>query len=127
MVQDAIEALGLHDAVIEYEITSNRVDCYGVLGIAREAAATFQKKFVPPVVTATGNDEDVNDYIKVDGRRIKDLCPALLCKSRKKCQNCSVTEMDAEMTGCQRHPPDQQPGRYHKLCHGRIWSADACL
>ena len=40
---DAIEALGLHDAVIEYEVTSNRVDCYSVVGIAREAAATFGK------------------------------------------------------------------------------------
>ncbi len=62
---DAIELLGLHDAVFEYEITSNRVDCFSVLGIAREAAATFRKEFKPPVVTATGNDEDVNDYIKV--------------------------------------------------------------
>ncbi|MBC5713797.1 phenylalanine--tRNA ligase subunit beta [Roseburia sp. BX1005] len=62
---DAIEALGLHDAVFEYEITSNRVDCFAVLGIAREAAATFHKEFKPPVVTKTGNDEDVNDYIKV--------------------------------------------------------------
>ena len=70
----AIEALGLNDAVIEYEITSNRVDCYGVLGIAREAAATFRKEFVPPVVTATGNDEDVNDYVKVTVED-KDLCP----------------------------------------------------
>ena len=36
----------------EYEITSNRVDCYSVIGIAREAAATFRKEFKPPVVTA---------------------------------------------------------------------------
>lgn len=70
----AIEALGLNDVVFEYEITSNRVDCYSVIGIAREAAATFRKRFVPPVVTATGNSEDVNDYIKVT---VKDteLCP----------------------------------------------------
>ena len=83
---------------IEYEITSNRVDCYSVLGIAREAAATFGKEFVPPVVTETGNDEDVNDYVKVDSRRQRSL-PALLRKSRKKYQNRSVTEMDAEKTG----------------------------
>ena len=38
---DAIELLGLHDVVFEYEITSNRVDCYCVVGIAREAAAAF--------------------------------------------------------------------------------------
>lgn len=70
---NAVKVLGLDDAVVEYEITSNRVDCFAVLGLAREAAATFQKEFVPPVVTETGNDEDVNQYIKV---RVdaKDLC-----------------------------------------------------
>ncbi|MBQ3584720.1 MAG: phenylalanine--tRNA ligase subunit beta [Lachnospiraceae bacterium] len=70
---DAVELLGLHDSVFEYEITSNRVDCFGVLGIAREAAATFNKPFVPPVVNVKGNDEDVNDYIKVTVED-KDLC-----------------------------------------------------
>ena len=62
---DAVEVLGLHDVVFEYEITSNRVDCYSVVGIAREAAATFNKEFKPPVVTETGNKEDINDYVKV--------------------------------------------------------------
>ncbi len=71
---DAIEALGRDDVVFEYEITSNRVDCYSVVGIAREAAATFGKEFCPPVVTETGNDEDVNDYIKVTVENT-DLCP----------------------------------------------------
>ena len=63
--ESAISYLGLDDTVVEYEITSNRVDCFSILGIAREAAATFGKEFVPPVVTETGNNEDVNDYIKV--------------------------------------------------------------
>lgn len=70
----AIEALGLNDVVFEYEVTSNRVDCYSVIGIAREAAATFRKEFHPPVVTETGNSEDVNDYIKVSVENT-DLCP----------------------------------------------------
>ena len=72
--ESAIKALGLDDVVFEYEITSNRVDCYGVLGIAREAAATFNRKFCPPVVTVKGNDEKAEDYIKVT---VKDpeLCP----------------------------------------------------
>ena len=63
--ESAVKALGLDDVVFEYEVTSNRVDCFSVIGIAREAAATFRKSFVPPVVTETGNSEDVNDYIKV--------------------------------------------------------------
>lgn len=71
---DAIEALGLHDVVFEYEITSNRVDCYSVLGLAREAAATFHQEYKPPVVKETGNQEDVNEYIKVTVKD-SDLCP----------------------------------------------------
>ena len=71
---DAVEILGLHDVVFEYEVTSNRVDCFSVVGIAREAAATFRKEFCPPVVTKTGNEEDVNDYIKVTVKD-EDLCP----------------------------------------------------
>lgn len=72
--KSAIEELGLNDIVVEYEVTSNRVDCFSVIGIAREAAATFRKEFIPPVVTATGNSEDVNDMVKVT---VKDseLCP----------------------------------------------------
>ena len=71
--ESAISYLGLDDTVVEYEITSNRVDCFSILGIAREAAATFGKEFVPPVVTETGNNEDVNDYIKVSVKDDK-LC-----------------------------------------------------
>ncbi len=70
---DAIAALGLDDVVVEYEITSNRVDCFAVLGIAREAAATFGKEFIPPEVPATGNDEDVNSMISVEIKDT-DLC-----------------------------------------------------
>jgi phenylalanyl-tRNA synthetase beta chain len=72
--ESAVKALGLDDVVFEYEVTSNRVDCFSVIGIAREAAATFRKSFVPPVVTETGNGEDVNDYIKVSVKDTK-LCP----------------------------------------------------
>ena len=83
--EDAIEALGLHDTVVEYEVTSNRVDCYSILGIAREAAATFKKPFVPPVVSVKGNGEDVNKYISVEVKDM-DLCTrycARVCKNIK--------------------------------------------
>ncbi|MCL2864820.1 MAG: phenylalanine--tRNA ligase subunit beta [Lachnospiraceae bacterium] len=76
---DAVEALGLRDAVFEFEVTSNRVDCYSVLGLAREAAATFQKPYRPVVVSDTGNDEDVNDYLKVTVENTT-LCPRFCAK-----------------------------------------------
>ena len=71
--ESAVSYLGLDDTVVEYEVTSNRVDCFSMLGVAREAAATFDKKFVPPVVTKTGNQEDVHNYIKVTVKD-QDLC-----------------------------------------------------
>ncbi len=72
---DAIEYLGLHDTVFEYEITSNRVDCYSVLGIAREAAASFEKEFHMPEVPVTGEDasESASDRISVEILD-RDLC-----------------------------------------------------
>ena len=70
---DAVEALGLRDTIFEYEITSNRVDCFGVLGIAREAAATFKKPFVPPVVAETGRGGNAADEIAVE-IKAPDLC-----------------------------------------------------
>ena len=60
---DAVEVLGLHDTVFEFEVTSNRVDCYSIIGIAREAAATFDLPFNPPRVElkeeAEGNAADM--------------------------------------------------------------------
>ena len=76
---DAVEVLGLHDTVFEYEITSNRVDCYSVMGIAREAAATFKKSFVEPKTAPVGKDGDVNDYISVEIKD-RDLCKRYCAK-----------------------------------------------
>ena len=71
---DAIEELGLRDTVFEYEITSNRVDCYSIIGIAREAAATFRKPFILPEVKVKENGEKIEDYIAVEVKD-QDLCP----------------------------------------------------
>ena len=82
---DAVEALGLRDTVFEYEVTSNRVDCYSVMGIAREAAATFRKPFILPEVVVKGNGEKAEDYISVEVQD-KELCPrycARVCKNIK--------------------------------------------
>lgn len=42
--QDIKEVLGFDDKIVEFEITNNRPDCLSILGIAREAAATFGLK-----------------------------------------------------------------------------------
>lgn len=56
---------GLDDVVVEYEVTSNRPDSFSVLGIAREAAATFNKEFKMPVVEYTSYEGNASDLMKV--------------------------------------------------------------
>lgn len=81
---DATIKLGLNDANIEYEITSNRVDCFSVLGMAREAAATYGVPFDPAgdfdldkmkakVEAAEVHDEKSSDKIAVE-IKAPDLC-----------------------------------------------------
>lgn len=70
---DAIEVLGLHETVFEYEVTSNRVDCYSVIGLAREVAATFRKPFIAPKVVNVEKDGEADKYISVEIKD-EDLC-----------------------------------------------------
>lgn len=47
---DIKEVLGLNETVIDFEITSNRPDCFSILGLARESAATFNTEFINPEI-----------------------------------------------------------------------------
>lgn len=63
---DIHKAIGYDDTCVEFEITSNRCDCMSVSGLAREAAATFDREFTfkkPVVKAGHGN---VNDILKVN-------------------------------------------------------------
>ncbi|MBN2883275.1 MAG: phenylalanine--tRNA ligase subunit beta [Clostridia bacterium] len=72
---DMIHELGLDEEIIEFEITSNRPDCFSVIGLAREAAATFKKEFSvkepKPLEKGTGNAADMISIEVYD----KNLCP----------------------------------------------------
>lgn len=101
---DAIEVLGLHETVFEYEVTSNRVDCYSVIGIAREAAATFRKPFKAPEVKAVGTIGNVNDEISVE---VKDteLCPRYCAKVVKNVKIAPSPEwMQRRLSACGIRP-----------------------
>lgn len=71
---DVKKILGLSDSVIEFEITSNRPDCLSVIGLAREAAATYGRPFKIPEVKVSGGGGRAEDYIKVSVEA-PDLCP----------------------------------------------------
>lgn len=101
---DAVEVLGLHETVFEFEVTSNRADCYSVIGIAREAAATFRKPFKAPEVKAVGSTGNVNDDISVE---VKDneLCPRYCAKVVKNVKIAPSPEwMQRRLSACGIRP-----------------------
>lgn len=65
--QDFAEALGLKQAVVDFEITPNRPDCLSMTGMAQEAAATFGEKLVYPDTTCVSEtDRQTKDFIQVE-------------------------------------------------------------
>ena len=67
------EALGLNDTSVEFEITPNRPDCLSVVGLAREAAATFHIPMRQPDESVKGVGDDVKNYLSVSVEN-KELC-----------------------------------------------------
>ena len=66
--------LGLDDSIVEFEITPNRPDCLSVIGLAREASATFKrplKLHTPEPHGCGGSIAEIVDIDIEDG----DLCP----------------------------------------------------
>lgn len=64
--QDFAQALGLKNEVIDFEITPNRPDCLSMVGMAREAAATFQTKLnYPDTACRAECEEKAQNYISV--------------------------------------------------------------
>ena len=71
---DMAKAIGADDHVVEFEITPNRPDCLSVIGLAREASATFGrplKLHTPEVKGCGGSIAELVDIDIEDG----DLCP----------------------------------------------------
>lgn len=60
------DLFGMNENVVEFEITSNRPDCFSIIGLARESAATFGKKFTIPEVKFTENSENIADTVSVE-------------------------------------------------------------
>lgn len=62
---DFAEALELKDTIIDFEITPNRPDCLSMIGMAREAAATFGTKLNYPDTKCIREEERASDYVDV--------------------------------------------------------------
>ncbi len=72
--EPADKALGLDKSVVDFEITPNRPDCLSMLGMAREAGATFKKPFKYPDIKCTNEVKD--DSLSID----IEIKKPMLCK-----------------------------------------------
>ncbi|QAT41075.1 phenylalanine--tRNA ligase subunit beta [Clostridium sp. JN-9] len=65
--EDIKKVLGLDNAIIDFEITSNRPDCLSIVGMARETAATLNTKYnMPALDYKCTSKESINSNIKVE-------------------------------------------------------------
>ena len=67
------EAIGFDDTKVEFEITSNRPDCFSVIGLARETAATFDKELHLHTPVVKGGHGDCTPLLDVKIEE-PDLC-----------------------------------------------------
>ena len=74
-----VDVLNLDDTIVEFEITPNRQDCLSVIGLAREAAVTFNKplKLHKPEIHECGGD--INDYLNVEVKA-PELCTRYMAR-----------------------------------------------
>lgn len=63
--KDIKEVFGLDNPVVEFEITSNRPDCFSIIGLARETAVTFNRPFHLHTPEVKGSGDDIHNYMKV--------------------------------------------------------------
>lgn len=73
---DIHDVLSLNDTAVEFEITPNRPDCLSVIGLAREASATFGRPLNIPTPAVKGSDGNVRDYVNVsvDSKKCSRYC-----------------------------------------------------
>jgi len=72
--RDIKEVLGINETTVEFEITSNRPDCFSIVGLARESAVTLGSKFNKPEITVKEDGDDAHKYASVEIKD-PDLCP----------------------------------------------------
>ena len=78
--KDIMPVLGASETIIDFEITSNRADCFSVLGLALEAAVTEKAHFTKPAITVREEaDKEASDLLSVDIKN-PELCPRYMAR-----------------------------------------------
>ena len=81
--KEVVDILDVKDIVVEFEITSNRPDCFSILGLARETAATYKGEFRYPEITVKEEGVGkIEDMISVEIKN-SELCPRYIARAVK--------------------------------------------
>lgn len=72
--KDIKEVLGLNETVVDFEITSNRPDCFSIVGLARESAVTLGTAFKMPGIKVREEGGSIAGLATVE-IKAPDLCP----------------------------------------------------
>ena len=120
---DVREVLGINDALIEFEITSNRPDCRSIIGIAREAAVTLGKELKYPEIKVNGSDEEMSFEIDIQ----TDLCKRYCGKVVKDVKVGPSPYWMQRKTYRSWNETNKQHSRYNKLCYVRTWTTTSCI
>lgn len=77
---DVKQLLDMEDEIVEFEITNNRPDCYSIIGLAREAAATYRLPLKYPQISVKEEGEgNTSDMIDVEIQN-PELCPRYIAR-----------------------------------------------
>ena len=73
--KDIVEVLNLKEDIIDFEITSNRPDCFSIEGLGREVAASLNKEFKNPRKNI--DELNIEDKKEIEGLKVDITAPDL--------------------------------------------------
>ncbi len=77
--KDVREIFHMDDTIAQFEITSNRADCFSYIGMARETAATLGTSYRMPEMNYTEVDGDINELCSVEVKS-PELCSRFISR-----------------------------------------------
>ena len=114
------------DFCLDVEVTSNRPDCLGVIGIAREVAAVVGANVQFPETNYTSTDIEVSKLISIAVEE-PILCPHLHGPGSTTYNRKAVSGMDAKEVEVYWTSTGKQHSRHHELCDDGDRTTSPCL
>lgn len=73
--EDVVEVLGLEEEILDFEITSNRPDCFSIEGLGRETAISLKEEFKNPRKNL--DEMNIENKTELEGLKVDITAPDL--------------------------------------------------